>query len=52
MLVEAGTRGIGTWASRRAHLSGERIALIDGDRRITYAELTGGQTSSRERYGT
>jgi fatty-acyl-CoA synthase len=39
MLVEYGTRGIGSWASRRAFLSGDRIALVDGDRRITYAEL-------------
>ena len=39
MLVEYGTRGIGSWASRRAFLSGDRIALIDGDIRITYAEF-------------
>ena len=39
MLVEYGTRGIGSWASRRAYLSGDRIALVDGDSRITYAEF-------------
>ncbi len=39
MLVEYGARGIGSWASRRAFLSADRIALIDGDRRITYAEF-------------
>ncbi|MBX7431882.1 long-chain fatty acid--CoA ligase [Mycobacterium sp. Y57] len=39
MLVDRHTRGIGTWVSRRAHRSGDRIALIDGDRRITYAEF-------------
>jgi fatty-acyl-CoA synthase len=33
------TGGIGSWATRRALLSGDRIALIDGDRRITYAEF-------------
>ncbi len=33
------TGGIGSWATRRAFLSGDRIALIDGDRRITYAEF-------------
>ena len=39
MLVEYGAGGIGSWASRRAFLSGDRIALIDGDIRITYAEF-------------
>ena len=39
MLVEYGTRGIGSWASRRAFLSADRIALTDGDRHITYAEF-------------
>ena len=39
MLVQYGAFGIGSWASRRAFLSAERIALIDGDRRITYAEF-------------
>ena len=39
MLVEYDARGIGSWASRRAFLSGDRIALIDGDRRITYTEF-------------
>jgi fatty-acyl-CoA synthase len=33
------TGGIGGWATRRALLSGDRIALIDGDSRITYAEF-------------
>ena len=33
------TGGIGSWATRRAFLSGDRIALIDGDRRITYTEF-------------
>ncbi|MGB8505892.1 AMP-binding protein, partial [Mycobacterium sp.] len=31
--------GIGSWAARRAFLSGDRIAIIDGDNRITYAEF-------------
>jgi fatty-acyl-CoA synthase len=39
MLVEFDTRGIGSWASRRAVLSGDHIAVIDGDRRITYVEF-------------
>jgi fatty-acyl-CoA synthase len=39
MLVEYDTRGIGSWASRRAVLSGDHIAVIDGDRRITYVEF-------------
>ena len=39
MLAECHSRGIGTWASRRAHLSGDRIALVDGDRCITYTEF-------------
>jgi AMP-binding enzyme len=30
--------GIGSWPIRRAFLSGDRVALIDGERRITYAE--------------
>lgn len=33
------TGGIGSWAARRAFLSGDRIAIIDGDNRITYAEF-------------
>ena len=33
------TGGIGSWVTRRALLSGDRIALIDGDRRITYTEF-------------
>ena len=38
--VSAGrSAGIGGWATRRAFLSGDRIALIDGDSRITYAEF-------------
>ncbi len=39
MSVDNDTRGIGSWASRRAFLSGDRIALVDGDSRITYAEF-------------
>ena len=31
--------GIGSWPIRRAFLSGDRVALIDGERRITYAEF-------------
>ncbi len=37
--TSATTGGIGSWATRRAFLSGDRIALIDGDRRITYTEF-------------
>lgn len=33
------TAGIGSWAARRAFLCGDRVALIDGDRRTTYAEF-------------
>lgn len=33
------TGGIGTWLPQRARLTGDRVALIDGDRRLTYAEL-------------
>lgn len=33
------TGGIGSWISRRAYLCGDRIALIDGDARISYAEF-------------
>lgn len=31
--------GIGNWITRRAFYSAEHIALIDGERRISYAEL-------------
>ncbi|VEG39346.1 AMP-dependent synthetase and ligase [Mycolicibacterium flavescens] len=31
--------GFGDWATRRAFLCGDRVALIDGDRRITYTEF-------------
>ena len=31
--------GIGSWITRRAFFAGDRIALVDGDRRITYSEL-------------
>ena len=31
--------GIGGWVTRRAFLSGDRVALIDGDSRITYTEF-------------
>ncbi|MGV0714546.1 long-chain fatty acid--CoA ligase [Mycolicibacterium sp. XJ662] len=37
--ANAATGGIGGWISRRAFLSGDRIALIDGDARLTYAEF-------------
>jgi hypothetical protein len=33
------TGGIGGWATRRAFLFGDRIALIDGQSRLTYAEF-------------
>lgn len=32
-------RGIGSWPTRRAFLSGDRTALVAGDRRITYTEF-------------
>jgi fatty-acyl-CoA synthase len=38
-MLEYGTSGIGIWVSRRSFLSGDRVALIDGDIRITYAEF-------------
>ena len=31
--------GIGHWATRRAFLSGDTVALVDGDRRITYSDF-------------
>jgi acyl-CoA synthetase (AMP-forming)/AMP-acid ligase II len=33
------TAGIGSWATRRAFLCGDRTALIDGDRYFTYADF-------------
>ena len=33
------TGGIGSWATRRAFLCGDRTALIDGNRRFTYSEF-------------
>ncbi|TFV58223.1 long-chain-fatty-acid--CoA ligase [Mycobacterium sp. PS03-16] len=33
--------GIGSWVARRASLSGDRVALIDGDRRVTYGDFDG-----------
>jgi fatty-acyl-CoA synthase len=32
-------QGIGFWLTKREDLSGEKIALVDGDRTMTYAEL-------------
>jgi acyl-CoA synthetase (AMP-forming)/AMP-acid ligase II len=32
-------KGIGSWVATRAFLSGDRIALVDGERRLTYADL-------------
>jgi non-ribosomal peptide synthetase component E (peptide arylation enzyme) len=37
--VSGTTGGIGSWAARRAFLSGDRIAIVDGDSRITYIEF-------------
>jgi fatty-acyl-CoA synthase len=31
--------GLGNWPTRRAFLCGDRVALIDGDRRLTYTEF-------------
>ena len=31
--------GIGSWVTTRAFLSGDRIALVDGERRLTYSAL-------------
>jgi fatty-acyl-CoA synthase len=31
--------GIGHWATRRAFLSGDVVALVDGERRVTYTEF-------------
>src|ERR1700758_1275772 len=39
MRAEHHTGGIGSWAARRACVSGDRIALIEGDSRITYADF-------------
>lgn len=32
-------RGIGSWATKRAFLSGDRTALVDDNRRITFTQL-------------
>lgn len=32
-------KGIGSWVATRAFLSGDRVALVDGGRRLTYADL-------------
>ncbi len=37
--VNTGIGGIGAWATRRAFLSGERTAFIEGHRRVTFAEF-------------
>ena len=37
--VNAGIGGIGAWPTRRAFLSGERIAFVEGKRRVTFAEF-------------
>jgi fatty-acyl-CoA synthase len=33
--------GVGSWIERRARIAPDRVALISGDRSITYAELAG-----------
>jgi fatty-acyl-CoA synthase len=35
----AAVQGIGFWLTKRAFLSGDKEALVDGDRRLTYREL-------------
>ena len=37
--VHTGIGGIGDWPKRRAFLSGERTAFIEGDRRVSYADF-------------
>jgi fatty-acyl-CoA synthase len=37
--VNTGIGGIGAWATRRAFLSGERVAFREGARRVTFAEF-------------
>ncbi|GAB2864339.1 acyl-CoA synthetase [Nocardioides pacificus] len=32
-------KGIGSWVTTRAFLSGDRIAIVDGERRLTYSTL-------------
>jgi len=34
-------KGIGSWVATRAFLSGDRVALVEGERRLTYADLDG-----------
>lgn len=34
-------KGIGSWVATRAFLSGDRVALVQGERRLTYADLDG-----------
>ncbi len=35
----AGEGGLGSWVTRRAFLSGDRIALIDGDGQLSYSDF-------------
>ena len=37
--VNTGIGGIGDWPMRRAFLSGERTAFIEGDRRVSFADF-------------
>lgn len=37
--VNTGIGGIGDWPTRRAFLSGERTAFIEGDRRVSFADF-------------
>ncbi len=41
MTTFAGNQGVGTWIERRARVAADRVALIYGDTRRTYAELAG-----------
>jgi len=36
-----GIAGVGSWIERRARVAPDRVALIAGDRRLTYSELAG-----------
>ena len=42
--------GVGGWITRRAFLAGERVALIDGDHRITRERLAHFKCPARVEY--
>ncbi|MGI5169076.1 acyl-CoA synthetase [Spirillospora sp. CA-253888] len=39
MSIDGPDHGLGSWPGRRARITPDRVALVQGDRRLTYAEL-------------